>query len=161
MTALCSVVESPPPSDIEMTLAPWSWTQVMQLATSAVEPWPSGPPSALQIASGELNATPVTPLPLLAFAVIVPDDVRAVAVVVGAVPSWIVPARIGSRPCDFAQSATLPTRSSCVARMPVSTMPTFTPPVAGNAPRPAASQPSGASMSASARAAVWPVLLSP
>ena len=34
----------------------------MQLATSAVEPMPSGPPSALQIDSGELNETPATPV---------------------------------------------------------------------------------------------------
>ena len=65
------------------------------------------------------------------------------------------------RPCDWAQLTTLPARSSCVARMPVSTMPTLTPPVAGKAPRPAASQPSGASMSASAVPPVWPVLLRP
>src|SRR3569833_2011793 len=55
VTAVWSVVESPPPSDIEITRAPCCETQVMQLATSAVEPEPSAPPSALQITSGELN----------------------------------------------------------------------------------------------------------
>jgi hypothetical protein len=45
--------------------------------------------------------------------------------------------------------------------MPVSTMPIVVPPLAGNAPRPAASQPSGASMSASAVPPVWPVLFIP
>jgi len=53
-------------------LAPRSVTHVMQLATSDVVPCPSGPLRALQIESGELNATPVTPRALFAFAVIVP-----------------------------------------------------------------------------------------
>src|SRR3954468_5907594 len=55
-----------------MTLAPRSVTHVMQLATSDVVPGPSGPLRALQIDSGELNATPVTPRPLFALPVIVP-----------------------------------------------------------------------------------------
>ena len=45
--------------------------------------------------------------------------------------------------------------------MPVSTMPTFAPPVGERRRGPAASQPSGASMSASAVPPVWPVLLRP
>jgi hypothetical protein len=45
--------------------------------------------------------------------------------------------------------------------MPVSTMPTRVPPLFGKPARPAASQPSGASMSASERPPVWPVLWSP
>ena len=121
----------------------------MQLATSEVEPWPSGPLSALQIASCELKATPVTPTPLLALAAIVPATCVPWPLSSAHEPSWMEPPMM-IRPCDWAQLTTLPERSSCVARMPVSTMPTLTPPVAGKAPRPAASQPSGASMSASA-----------
>src|SRR3954453_13152182 len=117
-----------------MTLAPWSCSHVMQLDTSAVEPEPSGPPSALQIASGELNATPVTPLPLLALAVIVPATCVPCPLSSEHDPTWIAPANRPSRPRDCAQLGTLPTRSSCVARMPVSTMPTFPPPVPGQAP---------------------------
>src|SRR3954470_7813841 len=147
--ALCSVVESPPPSDIEMTFAPRSCTQVMQLATSAVEPWPSGPPSALQTASGELKATPATPRPLLVFAVIVPEVCVPWPLSSAHEPLLIEPESTGRTPCDVAQSATLPTRSSCVFRIPVSTMPTFTPPVFGNAPRPARSQPADALIFAS------------
>src|SRR3954466_1641210 len=139
-TALCSVVESPPPRLIEMTLAPWSVSQLMQFATSDVEPEPSGPPSARHIASGELNATPVTPLPLLAFAVIVPDTCVPWPLSSAQLPSWIDPVRMNTPVYDFAQLASLPTRSSCVERMPVSTTPTFAPPVDGNVPRPAASQ---------------------
>src|SRR3712207_7044529 len=71
-TAAFSVDESPPPSDIEITLTFCVATQLMQFATSEVAPVPSGPPSALQITSGELNATPDTPTPLLVFAEIVP-----------------------------------------------------------------------------------------
>ena len=56
----------------------------MQLATSAVEPVPSGPPSALQIASGELNETPVTPVAVVGVRGDRAGDVGAVAVVVGA-----------------------------------------------------------------------------
>ena len=63
----------------------------MQLATSAVEPEPSGPPSALQIASGELNATPATPLPLLALPVIVPATCVPWPLSSAHVPSWIEP----------------------------------------------------------------------
>src|SRR3954454_7954714 len=127
-----------------MCLARRCCTHVMQLATSAVEPWPSGPPSALQTASGELNATPATPRPLLVFAVIVPDVCVPWPLSAAQEPVLIEPARTGSGPCDVAQSATLPTRSSCVLRMPVSTMPTFTPPVFGNVPSPPRSQPAGA-----------------
>src|SRR3954447_10321495 len=144
-----------------MTLAPLSCAQRMQLATSEVEPWPSGPPSALHIASCELNATPATPLPLLALPVIVPDTCVPWPLSSAQVPSWIEPVSRNTPVYDLAQFATLPTRSSCVERMPVSTTPTFTPPVDGNRPRPAVSQPSGASMSASAVPPVWPVLLSP
>src|SRR5215208_355972 len=160
-TACCSVVEEPPPRLIEITLAPLSWAQRMQLATSDVEPWPSGPPSALHMASCELNATPVTPFPLLALAVIVPETCVPCPLSSEQLPSWSELLRIGMPEYDFAQFATLPARSSCVARMPVSTTPTFTPPVPGNVPRPAASHPSGASMSASGVPPVCPVLLSP
>jgi hypothetical protein len=83
----------------------------MQLATSAVEPVPSGPPSALQIASGELNETPVTPMPLLALAVIVPATWVPCPLSSAQLPSWIVPERIGSSPCDLAQLASVPARS--------------------------------------------------
>src|SRR3954451_17052686 len=160
-TALRSVVESPPPRLIEMTDAPLSDSQVMQLATSAVEPEPSGPPSARHIASGELKATPATPLPLFALPVIVPETCVPWPLSSEQEPSWIEP--LSSTPAmrDCAQLASLPARSSWVARIPVSTTPTFTPPVAGNVPRPAASQPSGASMSASGVPPDWPVLLSP
>src|SRR4051812_12846409 len=133
----------------------------MQLATSEVEPEPSGPPSALHMASCELNATPATPLPLLALAVIVPDTCVPWPLSSAQLPSWIEPLRTGIPEYDLAQFATLPARSSCVARMPVSTTPTFAPPVDGDVPSPAASQPSGASMSASGVPPVWPVLLSP
>ncbi len=133
----------------------------MQLATSAVEPVPSGPPSALQIESGELKATPVTPTPLLALAEIVPATWVPWPLSSAQLPSWIEPEKIGSTPWERAQLATLPPRSWCEEWMPVSTMPTLTPPVAGKAPSPAASQPSGASMSASAVPPVWPVLLRP
>src|SRR3954463_676733 len=121
----------------------------MQLATSAVEPWPSGPPSALQTASGELKATPATPRPLLVFAVIVPEVCVPWPLSSAHEPLLIEPESTGRSPCDVAQSATLPVRSSCVLRMPVSTMPTFTPPVFGNAPSPARSQPAGALIFAS------------
>src|SRR4051812_27053555 len=144
-----------------MTLAPLSCSQRMQLATSDVEPEPSGPPSALHMASGELNATPVTPLPLLALPVTVPDTCVPWPLSSAQLPSCSEPARIGIELYDFAQFASLPTRSSWVERMPVSTMPTFAPPVDGKRPSPAASQPSGASMSASAVPPVWPVLFSP
>src|SRR3954454_14259234 len=160
-TALCSVDDSPPPRLIEMTDAPLSDSQVMQLATSDVEPDPSGPPSARHIANGELNATPATPLPLFALPVIVPDTCVPWPLSSAHEPSRIEPARIPPTPRDCAQLASLPARSSWVARMPVSTTPTFTPPVAGKAPRPAASQPSGASMSASGVPPPWPVLLRP
>src|SRR4030095_11212661 len=63
----------PPPSDIEMTFTPLLERYVMQFATPAVEPWPSGPKSALQWASPASNATPATPMPLLAMAAIVPE----------------------------------------------------------------------------------------
>ena len=79
------------------------WAQTMQLATSDVEPCPSGPPSALQTASCELNATPATPLPLFVFAVIVPEVWLPWPLSSAQVPSWIEPPRIGSTPCDFAQ----------------------------------------------------------
>src|SRR3954467_5067539 len=141
-TACCNVVDAPPPRLIEMTFAPLSCAQRMQLATSDVDPWPSGPPSALHIASGELNATPATPLPLLALPVIVPDTCVPCPLSSAHEPSRLEPARMPPPPRDCAQLASLPVRSSCVARMPVSTTPTFTPPVEGNAPSPAASQPS-------------------
>jgi hypothetical protein len=83
----------------------------MQLATSAVEPVPSGPPSALQIVSGELNETPATPVPLLALAEIVPATWVPCPLSSAQLPSWIVPAKIGSRPCERAQLAVLPARS--------------------------------------------------
>ena len=124
-------------------------------------PVPSGPPSALQIESGELNETPATPMPLFAFAEIVPATWVPWPLSSAHEPSWIVPAKIGRMPCDRAQLATLPVRSGCAVWMPVSTMPTLAPPVAGKAPSPAASQPSGASMSASLVPPVWPVLLRP
>src|SRR3954466_4730750 len=107
-TACCSVVDAPPPRLIEMTLAPLSCAQRMQLATSDVEPWPSGPPSALHIASGELNATPATPLPLLALPVIVPDTCVPWPLSSVQVPSWIEPVRRKTPVYDFAQFATLP-----------------------------------------------------
>jgi len=55
-----------------MTCAPRSATQVRHVSTSAVEPVPSSPPSALQIASGLRNETPATPTPLFAVAATVP-----------------------------------------------------------------------------------------
>src|SRR5690606_33901510 len=51
--------------------------------------------------------------------------------------------------------------SSCEVWMPVSTMPTLTPPLFGKLPSPALSQPSGALMSASAVPPAWPVLCRP
>src|SRR3954447_14384760 len=102
-TALCSVVESPPPRLIEMTFTPWSVTQLMQLATSAVEPEPSGPPSARHIASCELNAPPGTPLPLLAFAVMVPDTCVPGPLASPHEPTWIEPLSRPPRPRDCAQ----------------------------------------------------------
>src|SRR4051812_30839875 len=160
-TALCSVDDAPPPRLIEMTRTPLSFSQRMQLATSEVLPCPSGPPSARHIASGELNATPATPLPLFALPVTVPDTWVPCPLSSAHEPSWMEPERMISAPRDCAQLASLPVRSSCVARIPVSTMPTLGPPVAGNVPSPAASQPSGASMSASGVPPVWPVLFRP
>ena len=127
----------------------------MQFATSAVVPWPSGPLSALQIDSGELNATPVTPRPLFAVAVIVPATWVPWPLSSRHEPEVIRPAT------DWPQSTVLPARSSWVWVIPVSTIPTLTPPLCGKAPIPATSQPSGASMSASATPPVWPVLLRP
>src|SRR3954468_6815767 len=129
---------------MEMTFAPLSCTHVMQLATSAVEPCPSGPPSALQIDSGELNATPATPLPLFALAVIVPATCVPWPLSSAQEPTWIEPERSGIGPCDFAQSTSLPVRVSCVGKIPVLDDPAFPPAGGGNVPRPAASQPSGA-----------------
>ena len=60
-----------------------------------------------------------------------------------------------------AQLTTLPDRSSWALSIPVSTSPTLTPPVAGKPPRPAESQPSGASMSASPFPPACPTLLRP
>ena len=158
MTALRSVVDAPPPSDIEMTFAPCATRYVMQFATPAVEPWPSGPKRALQCARRASNATPATPMPLLAIAAIVPDtwlpwslsSVQPLAVDTVELIS-VVPA----------QTTVRPARSGCVWSMPVSTIPTVTPPLDGKPPMPPWSQPSGASMSASARPPDWPVLLRP
>src|SRR3954466_7624637 len=129
----------------------------MQLAMSDVRPVPAAVASALHITIGELNATPATPWPLFVFAEIVPDTCDP-----WPLSSWQTPFTI-ARPLlyDVAQPTALPARSGCVLSMPVSTIPTFTPPVAGNAPRPARSQPSGASMSAAGEPPVWPVLFSP
>src|SRR3954453_19641655 len=107
-TALCSVVEPRPPRPIEMPFTPWSVTQLMQLATSAVEPEPSGPPSARHIASGELNATPVTPLPLFAFPVIVPETCVPWLLSSAHWPTWIEPPSRPASPRDWAQLASLP-----------------------------------------------------
>ena len=109
----------------------------------------------MQIDSDALNATPATPVALFALAAIVPA-------------TW-VPCMLSSTQAPLAtvppnaapQSTTLPLSSGWVWSIPVSTMPIFTPPVAGKLPSPAASQPSGASMSASGRPPVCPVLFSP
>src|SRR4051794_30129016 len=129
----------------------------MQFAMSDVRPVPAAVASALHITIGELNATPDTPCALFVLAEIVPDTCEPWPLSSGHTPLWI------SRPAlyDVAQPTALPARSGCVLSMPVSTMPTFGPPVFGNAARPARSQPSGASMSASALPPVWPVLLRP
>src|SRR4051812_16485204 len=86
-----------------MTFAPRSASHVMQLATSEVEPEPAAS-SALQIVSGELNATPVTPRPLFAMAAIVPATC-----VPWPLSSRHEPARTRP-PVDWPQSAVLPTR---------------------------------------------------
>src|SRR5690349_4171528 len=127
MTALRRVGDGPPPRLIEITRAPRSASQVMQLATSEVVPEPDGPESALQIASGELNATPATPMRLLAIAAIVPATWVPWPLSSGHVPAVMTPA--AARP----QLIVLPARSGCADMMPVSTIPTRTPPVRGNA----------------------------
>src|ERR687894_2557722 len=71
-TAFLSVVDSPPPRLIEMTLAPRVCVQLMQFATSEVRPVPAAVRSALQIAKLALGVTPATPAPLLVRALIVP-----------------------------------------------------------------------------------------
>jgi len=143
----------------------------MQLAMPATAPAPLRS-SALQIASGELNATPATPRPLFARAAAVPatwvpwplSSAQRPATIVGSASSGSVSSPSRSIPNDLtpAQSTTLPARSSCAARTPVSTIPIFAPFRAlGKLPRLAASQPSGASMSASAAPPFWPVLCRP
>jgi hypothetical protein len=86
----------------------------MQLATSAVEPVPSAPPSALQMTRSALNATPATPMPLLALAAIVPATWLPWSLSSAHWPTWIEPDRIGSRPCDLAQATVCPLRSGWV-----------------------------------------------
>src|SRR3954453_5832048 len=129
----------------------------MQFAMSEVNPVPAAVASALHITIGELNATPDTPVALFVLAEIVPDTCEPWPLSSGHTPLW------SSRPAWYAvpQPTASPARSGCVLSMPVSTMPTFTPPVDGNAPRPARSQPSGASISASGAPPVWPMLLRP
>src|SRR3954454_10373609 len=136
-TALCSVDDAPPPRLIEMTRAPLSLSQRMQLATSDVLPWPSGPPSARHIASGELNATPATPLPLFALPVIVPDTCVPWPLSSAHWPTWIDPPSSPPRPRDCAQFACLPVSSTWVARISVRATPTLTSPLLGTVPRPA------------------------
>src|SRR3954467_11558454 len=129
----------------------------MQLAMSLVSPVPAAVASALHMTIGELNDTPATPWPLLVFAEIVPDTCEP-----WPLSSWQTPLMIAMPLLyEVAQPTALPARSGCVLSMPVSTMPTFWPPLFGNAARLARSQPSGASMSASFRPPVWPVLFSP
>ena len=132
-----------PPSDIEITSTPLDASQVTQLATPANVPEPLAS-SPRQIASLALNATPATPTPLFAFPATVPATC-----VPWPWPSAHSPSTTWSDALTAAQAVTLPARSSWLASMPVSTIPTVAPPSAGNAPSPAASQPSGASMSAS------------
>src|SRR3954454_21438135 len=140
-----------------MTFTPCFDTQLMQFAISLVRPVPAAVASALHITIGELNATPATPWPLLVFAEIVPDTCEP-----WPLSSWQMPLMIATPLLyDVAQPTALPARSGCVLSIPVSTMPTFTPPLFGNAARPARSQPSGASMSASLSPPVWPALLRP
>jgi hypothetical protein len=103
-TACWSVVDAPPPRLIEITRAPCEATQLMQLATSAVLPVPSGPPSALQTTRSALNATPATPVALLALAAIVPATWVPWSLSSAHWPTWIVPDMIGSRPWDRAQA---------------------------------------------------------
>src|SRR3954454_20799178 len=110
-----------------MTDAPLSDSQVMQLATSEVGPERSGPPSARHMANGELKATPATPLPLFALPVIVPETCVPWPLSSAHEPSWMAPLSSTPATRDCAQLASLPARSSCVARMPVSTTPTLTP----------------------------------
>ena len=154
-TACWSVVDAPPPRLIEMTFAPCVCAHVMQLDTSEVRPTPAPPRSALQITRLAFGSTPATPVPLFALAVIV--------------PATCVPWRLSSvhsplttvPPSASPHATVLPLSSGCVWSMPVSTMPIVVPPVAGKDPSPAASQPSGASMSASGLPPVWPVLFRP
>src|SRR3954451_17843394 len=129
----------------------------MQFAMSEVRPVPAAVASALHITIGELKATPDTPVALFVLAEIVPDTCEPWPLSSAHTPLWI------RRPVlyDVAQPTALPARSGCVLLMPVSTMPTFTPPLFGKADRPARSQPSGASMSASGEPAVCPMLLRP
>src|SRR5262249_37088631 len=143
-TAVCSVVDAPPPSDSEITFEPCWASQVMQFATPDVLPEPTAL-SALHMPRLELNATPATPTPLLALAAIGPEPCVRWSLSSVHPPELTVPNRVDA----WLQSTSLPDRSSCVLSIPVSTMPTRTPPLAGNAPSPPASQPSGASMSAS------------
>src|SRR5213080_728338 len=114
------VRDAEPPRLIEMTFAPSSWTQRMHAATSASVPPPSSS-SALHTISGEEKATPASPTPLSATAPIVPATW-----VPWPWPSAQVPSRIAPSTAA-AHAATLPRRSSCVASMPVSTIPTLTP----------------------------------
>src|SRR4051794_37345113 len=129
----------------------------MQLAMSDVRPVPAAVASALHITIGELNAQPDTPVALFVLAEIVPDTCEPWPLSSAHTPLWI------KRPVlyDVAQPTALPARSGCVLSMPVSTMPTFWPPLFGKAARLARSQPSGASMSASFRPPVWPLLFRP
>ena len=71
MTAACSVFVEGPPKLSEITFAPCECAHAMHAATSDVSPEPSAP-SALQMISGESNATPAMPAPLPATAPIVP-----------------------------------------------------------------------------------------
>src|SRR3954463_8532071 len=129
----------------------------MQFAMSDVRPVPAAVASALHITIGELNATPDTPVALFVFAEIVPDTCDPWPLSSAHTPLC----RTSPALYDVAQPTALPARSGWVLSMPVSTIPTFTPPLEGNACRPARSQPSGASMSASPAPPVWPVLFSP
>src|SRR4051795_6246087 len=105
----------------------------MQFAMSDVSPVPAAVASALHITIGELKATPDTPVALFVFAEIVPDTCEPWPLSSAQMP-WC---RSSPALYDVAQPTALPARSGCVLSMPVSTIPTFTPPLFGKAARPA------------------------
>src|SRR3954453_6088681 len=123
-TAARSVLVAGPPRLSEMTFAPRVCAHEMHAATSELSPEPSAS-SALQTISGESNARPVIPRPLLASAAIVPATC-----VPWPWPSAHEPSVTEPRSAD-AQAPTLPARSSCPPSIPVSTTATDVPPSAG------------------------------